>query len=426
MKILIKNAYIVDDRSPYHRTRQALFINNGTIQQIDQAIEPTEDMHLIEGDDLNVSNGLFDMRVDFADPGYEYREDLNSGMNAAIAGGFTSVGLLPATAPLLSTKSQIEYIKGRTAQQTLNVLPYATISKDLKSKEITEMVDLQQAGAVAFTEGNQPIADSGLLKRAMLYTLSFDGLIIVYSEDPSLSENGVINEGWVNVALGLEGRPTISEHISIAKDLELCRYTGGRIHFSKLSTARSVQLIRAAKNEGLPVTADVSAFHLYFQEDALQDFNSNFKFLPPLRTGQDVAALKNGVIDGTIDAIVSDHTPLEEEQKKCEFQNAGYGAIGIQTMLPIIQQVFKEEKAFDQAIKALTEGPRRVLKIDPPKIEVNQQAELTVFSSDQTWTMNTTTNRSKSRNSPLWNETLTGQPLAIINGNAFEKVHANL
>ncbi len=424
MKILIKNAYVFDDRSPYHRTRQALLINNGTIQQIDQAIEPSEDMHLIEGD-VNVSNGLFDMRVDFADPGYEYREDLNSGINAAIAGGFTSVGLLPSTAPLLSTKSQIEYIKARTAQQTLNVLPYATISKDLKSKEITEMVDLQQAGAVAFTEGNQPIADSGLLKRAMLYTLSFDGLIILYSEDASLSEYGLINEGLVNVALGLEGRPSISEHISIAKDLELCRYTGARIHFSKLSTARSVELIRAAKNEGLPVTADVSAFHLYFQEDALQDFNSNFKFLPPLRTGQDVAALKNGVIDGTIDAIVSDHMPLEEEQKKCEFQNAGYGAIGIQTMLPIIQQVFQEEQAFDQAIKALTEGPRRVLKIVPPKIEVGQQAELTVFSSDQTWTMNTNTNRSKSRNSPVWNETLTGQALAIINGNAFEKVRAN-
>ncbi len=420
MKMLIKQATIIDPNSALNKKQKDILIRNGTIAKIADQIDPDSGTTISDWEKPCLSPGWVDMRANFCDPGYENMENLRSGTMAASFGGITHVGLLPQTYPPLSTKSQIQYIKNQAPTSATAILPYATISKPESESEITEMVDLHRAGAYAFTNGDKPIKDAGLLKRAMLYTRSFGGLLMIHPQHAELKENGEMNEGPFNIMLGLKGDPEIAEHIAIARDLEIARYTGARIHFTSISTARSVDQIREAKKEGLAISCDVSIYHLLFADSDLMDYDTNLKHTPPLRNHEDLKALKEGVSHGTIDAVVSNHSPVLYENKKCEFPLAEKGAIGTQLLYPLLQKAFSKETFNDNIIKSITERPKNLLGIPVNSIQENQPADLTIFNPEEEWVFNKATNYSLSDNTPFYNETLTGRPLGIINNEHYQ------
>lgn len=413
--MLIKQATITDPNSPFNKAEKDILIQSGTIKKIGDQIEPESETTISDWEKPCISPGWVDMRANFCDPGFENMENLESGTRAASAGGITHVGLLPQTYPPLSTKSQIQYIHNQAPPSPTSILPYATISKPESESEITEMVDLYRAGAYAFTNGDKPVKDAGLLKRAMLYTRSFNGLLMLHPQHAELKENGEMNEGTVNVMLGLKGDPEIAEHIAIARDLEIARYSGARIHFTSISTARSVAQIQEAKKEGLAVSCDVSIFHLLFSESDLMDYDTNLKHTPPLRKPEDMETLRQGVQQGNIDAVVSNHTPVLYENKKCEFPLAEKGAIGTQLLYPLLNQAFSPETFNDSIIQSITEGPKKLLGIPVNSVQENQPADLTIFNPNEDWFFDKATNYSHSHNTPFYNKTLTGRPLGIMN-----------
>jgi len=415
MSILIKKATIVDPSSPAHRQVKDLWVKGKTIRAMDDELEPEAGAEVIEWNNCHVSPGWMDIRAHFCDPGFENREDLTTGSRTAAAGGLTQVGLLPVTAPPLSTKTQVQYIRSRAAGLPVEILPYATIAKPESKQEITEMLDLHHAGTHAFTNGDFPIEDAGLLKRAMLYTRAFDGLLMLHPQYADLKENGEMNEGHVNVMLGLNGDPAIAEHTAIARDIEIARYTEGRIHFAGITTSRSIALVEQAKNEGLSVSADVSIHHLLFSEADLMAYGTNLKFSPPLRSAEDQEALKAGLKNGIIDTVTADHRPVLGENKQCEFPLAKRGAIGVQLILPLLQKAFDEATFNNHIVPRLTQAPRSLLGLRQPTLQADEQADLTLFNPGKKWVFDRKTNCSRSRNSPFYGSELTGQVLGTIN-----------
>lgn len=422
MKILIKHARIQDKNSPFHQQVIDLLVEEGKITKTGKKLnKQNKNTTIIQSPQLYATPGWVDMRVTIGDPGYEYREDLISGCNAAAAGGFTSLGLLPDTSPPLTSKSDIEYIRARNRFNAVEIFPYAKLSKNTNDTELTEMMDLKNSGAVAFTNGNRPLVNAGLLNRALLYVKAFQGVIISWPEDQHISENGQINEGITNVQMGIKGIPAIAEEIAINRELELCKYTGSRLHLSKITTARSVTLIKEAKKAGIPVTADTTAYHLFFTEEDLLNYDTNLKVRPPFRSAKDRDALRKAVLEGVIDVVVSDHNPLEEEKKKCEFPLASFGISGIQTLFPVLLESFGSELFLDKIIDRITTSPRKILAQNVPVIKENEPANITLFDPEASWTFNHLTNRSKSSNSPLWGRKLQGKIVAVINKGQLKK-----
>jgi len=421
MNLLIQGATIIEPDSGLHRQKKDIFIEGETIRSIEDAIDPASAENTVDASGLCISPGWMDLRVNFCDPGFENQEDLHTGTKAAAAGGFTHVGLLPQTEPPLSSKSQLHYIKTKAPYTATTLHPLATISKPDKTAEITEMVDLHHNGAMAFTDGARPVNDAGFLKRAMLYTRSFNGLLMVHPENPDLKGNGEVNEGTVNVAMGLNGNPAIAEHIAIANHLDLVRYTGGRLHLSNITTGRSLAQIQDAKKEGLPVSCDVSIHHLLFTEQDLMDFNTNLKFMPPLRTAADKNELKAGLKAGTIDAVVSNHSPALYEHKACEFPLASYGAIGTQTLFSLLLEAFDQDTFLNHVIQRLYQGPKNQLGLPASTLQERNYADLTLFNPNETWTYNHKTNYSRSQNSPYYGSVLTGKVHGIVNNGTWEQ-----
>ena len=421
MNLLIQGVTIIEPGSGLHRQKKDIFVSGSTIQAISDNMESASADQTIDGSTLFVSPGWMDLRANFCDPGQENQENLETGTKAASAGGFTHVGLLPQTNPAIATKTQLHYIKTNAPHSPTLLHPYATISKPEVEGEITEMVDLHKNGAFAFTDGAIPIKDSGLLKRAMLYTRSFNGLLMLHPQDPDLQGFGEMNEGTVNVTLGLNGDPAIAEYIAIAKNLEIVRYTGARVHFSNITTSRAVEQIQQAKQEGLPVSCDVSIHHLLFSENDLMDFNPHLKFLPPLRTAHDQASLKEGVKNGIIDAVVSNHMPALYEHKQCEFPLASYGAIGVQTLFPLLSQAFDKDTFLDKVIRQIMITPKDLLGLPAYSIQEGSYADLTLFNMEQEWTYNKATNHSRAQNSPVYGTSLKGKVHSIINNGQLEE-----
>ena len=413
MKVLIKNAQIICPGSTFHNKKKDVLVSNGTIVEIGDNLGPGT--KTIDGKNLVVTPGWFDMCANFSDPGNEQKEDVFSGSAAAAAGGFTGVALLPNTNPSIQTKNDIGYVLSKSKKVLPDIYTYGSVTKDNHGEELTEMLDQQAAGAIAFTDGEKPIWNTDILLKALQYARKFDGLIINKPEDTWLNMLGQMHEGITSTSLGLKGMPSIAEEVMIDRDTRILEYTGGKLHFSNISTAGAVKLIKKAKKAGLDITCDVAAHQLFFTEIDLADFDTNLKVNPPLRTEKDRIALIRGIEDGTIDVIVSAHKAHDEECKKLEFDHADFGMTAVQTVLPILLEVFGE-KGFETFIDKVVTNPRKRLGIPSPVIDIHQPANLIVIDKKREWQLNDKTNLSKSVNSPFWGKPLKGKVLACFNG----------
>ncbi|MGB4776207.1 MAG: dihydroorotase [Daejeonella sp.] len=416
-KILIQSVTILDQQSKYHEKVRDILIVDGKIQEISTKITGS-DIHCktINGKGQYVCPGFFDLNTNFGEPGLETKEDLQSGCKAAAAGGFTGVALMPNTQPPIHSKGEVSYIINKTKNNLVDVYPLACITEKREGKELAEMYDMQQAGALAFTDGNKPVSNAELMSRAMLYTKGFDGLIFSYAEDANIAGKGKMNEGVMSTLLGMKGNPALAEELMVARDIYLAEYNDANIHFSTVSTAKSVDLIKQARKNGLKITCDVAAYHLVLSENELEGFDSQYKVKPPLRTQADIKALISGLKAGIIDAIVSQHTPHEIECKNVEFELAAYGMLGLQTVLPMAIAVglIPQEIA-----NKLSINPRKIVGLSVPTISENKKANLVVFNPEAEWVYNENTNFSKSSNSPFMNKTLKGKVTLVYNNSQY-------
>ena len=420
MNALIKSATIVNSNSTFNGKTVDILIEKGIIKKIAANIKNTENIQEVKAKDLHVSIGWFDLRANFCDPGFEYKEDLNSGLKAAAKGGFTGVLVMPSTYPVTDTKSGIEYIINKTKNNIVNAYPAGALSVKCEGNEMAEMYDMHSAGAVAFTDNKKSLNNPGLLTRALLYNQSFNGLVMDFPNDKSLFNNGQINEGITSTRLGLKGIPAIAEELMVIRDLFLAEYCNAAIHLTNITTKKSIQLIKEAKAKGLKVTADTNSYHLLLDETELETFDSNLKVLPPLRTKEDIKALIKGIKEGIIDVVCSDHTPQDIENKQCEFDHAKFGMINLQTSFAAMNTALNGKVDLSEIINTITINPRNILKLDIPKLEVGEMANLTLFSPTTPTTFETTDLVSKSKNTPLVGKKLLGKVYGIVNQNKLE------
>lgn len=416
MNLLIKSATILDPGSPFHQQITDILIENGVIVRIADDIEA--DAKLVEAGGKYVSPGFFDLNCNIGELGLETKEDITSGTRAAAAGGFTGLAMMPNTANPVHSKAEVEYLINRSRGNLVDVYPLGTISHKREGKDLAEMYDMFLSGAKAFTDGNRPVQDAGLMERALLYAQGFDAMVFSYPEDTAIAGKAKVNEGEISTLLGMKGIPSLAEELMIARDLYLAEYTVSKIHFSTISTARSVDLIREAKRKGLEVTCDVAAHHLVLTDEALLGFDSQYKVKPPLRTADDVKALIKGLKDGTIDAIVSQHTPHEIEFKDVEFEVAAYGMVGFQTALPL---ALKAGLPVELLVEKLAINPREILGVAVPVIAQGEKANLVLFDAGAEWEYNSKSNVSKSVNSPFIGDTLKGKVLLTYNNKQISK-----
>jgi dihydroorotase len=416
MNLLIKSVTVIDPHSPFHHQTVDILIEKGIITRIAPEIET--DVEVFDGDDCCISPGFFDLNCNIGEPGLETKEDLHTGTRAAAAGGFTGVALMPNTIPPIHSKSEIEYLVNRAKKNLVDIYPLGAISHKREGKDLAEMYDMYLSGAKAFTDGNRPVQDAGLMERALLYTQGFDALVFSYPEDTAIAGKAKVNEGEISTFLGMKGIPPLAEELMIARDLYLAEYTGSPIHFTTISTTRSVDLIREAKRKGLEVTCDVAVHHLVLTDEALKGFDSLYKVKPPLRTQDDVDALLAGLRDGTIDAIVSQHTPHEVEFKDVEFEVAEFGITGLQTAFSLALQAGLE---VDLIVQKMAVNPRSILGVAVPSVAEGAGANLVLFDPNAAWEYTRANNRSKSYNSPFIGHNLKGKVLLTLNNNQLFK-----
>ena len=414
MIVLIRAAKVVDPNSKYNNKVVDILIEKGIIQDIGKNLTVPKDADIIEEKGLHVSPGLFDLHVNFGDPGFEWKEDMQTGMLAAAKGGFTGVLCMPSTLPVIDTKSQVEYIQKMSTGNVVNVHPAGSITKNLKGQELTEMFDMNRSGALAFTDDKNSIQHAGVMKLALLYAKNFGGIIMNQANDKSISKDGQMNEGVTSTLLGLKGIPSLAEDLMIARDIKLAEYTEGRLHFSCISTSSSVELIRAAKKQGLKITADVAIHNLVLDETVCKGFDTRNKVNPALRTQKDIKALLIGLKDGTIDAICTDHTPQDIEHKKIEFDNAEFGMIGLQTAFSLACQL-EQEIGLEGIIDKMAINPRKILGIEAPEVNIEKAANLCLFNPSTEWTLEEKDIVSKSKNTPFVGKTLKGKIVGVVN-----------
>ena len=416
MNLLIKSATIIDPQSPFHQKTADILIEKGYIVRI--APDINEAAEVIDAKGKYVSPGFFDLNCNIGELGLETKEDLDTGTKAAMAGGYTALALMPNTQPPVHSKAEVEYLLNRAKNNIVDIYPLGTISQKREGKDLAEMYDMFQSGAKAFTDGNRPVQDAGLMERALLYTQGFGATVISYPEDLAIAGKAKVHEGEVSTYLGMKGIPSLAEELMIVRDLYLAEYAGSKIHFTTISTERSVELIREAKRKGLQVTCDVAAHHLVLTDEALKGFDSQYKVKPPLRTQSDVDALIAGLKDGTIDAIVSQHTPHEIEFKNVELEVAEFGMIALQTVLSL---VLKTGLSIDLIIEKLAINPRTILNVEAATIAEGKKANIAVFDAQAEWEYSKQNNRSKSYNSPFIGQNLKGKVLFVFNNNHLFK-----
>lgn len=411
--LLIKSAKIVFPDTPFHDRELDVLVEDGVVTKISSRIKAEGGSQtVVNAKGQYLAPGFFDMNVNFGEPGLETKEDIASGCAAAAAGGFTGVAVRPNTHPPVHGRSEVALIVNRAKALLVDVYPVGTISKKRMGEELAELYDMKLAGAIAFGDGDKPVQQAGLMSRALLYSKGFGGRIISYPEDISVAAGAKMNEGVTSTYLGMRGNPNLAEALMVARDLYLAEYNDASIHFSTISTAESVDLIRRAKARGVRVTCEVAAHHLVMTDELVVGFDSNYKVSPPLRTSTDRKALLKGIKDGTVDAIVSQHTPHEVEYKEVEYQIAADGIIGLQTVLPLVLQA---GLTVEQLIDKLAIGPRRVLGLPIPQLEEGAPANFVLFDVDREWRFDQQTNRSKSSNSPLFGHTLKGAVTMVVN-----------
>ncbi len=427
MQFLIRAAHVIDAHSAVDGQVCDLLIDNGLIRQIGQKLSVQADVDVIEGENLHVSAGWVDMRVSGMDPGFEHKEDITSVCRAAAAGGFTDIALLPNTQPVIDSKDTLGYVRRMAQGQPVSVHPIAAVTKKNAGEDFAEMLDLHHAGAVAFSDGHRPLQNPDLLLKTLQYLQPIGGLLMNRPEEAMLTRFGQMHEGVQSTRLGLKGIPALAEELSIERDLRLLEYVGvpmesqsttlpPALHFSTISTARSVELIRQAKARGMAVSCDVAAHQLIFDDSALSGFDTNFKVNPPFRSPDDVTALWAGLADGTIDAIVSDHLPQDSESKQIEFDHAEFGIIGLETAVAVVL-THNRGLSLNQLVDRFTTRPRHIFRLPAVTIAEGQPARLTLFDPTYSWTYQQT--HSKSRNSPFLGQQLTGRVIGTVYQSQF-------
>jgi dihydroorotase len=416
MNLLIKSATVIDPASSFNNQVADILVKDGRIVNVGTSI--TNDAETIDATGKYLLPGFFDLNCNIGELGLETKEDLQTGTAAAAAGGFTGIALMPNTQPAVHSKTEVEYLLNRAKHNLVDIYPLGTISHKRDGKDMAEMYDMFQSGAKAFTDGDRPVQDAGLMERAMLYVQGFGAKVISYPEDTSIAGKAKVNEGVVSTMLGMKGIPSLAEELMIARDLYLAEYTGSSVHFTTISTKRSVELIKDAKQKGLNVTCDVAVHNLVLTDDALMGFDSLYKVKPPLRTQADVDALIVGLKDGTIDAIVSQHTPHEIEFKDVEFEVAEYGIIGLQTTFSL---ALKAGLPVELIAEKLAINPRKILNINVPVMAIEQPANFILVDIDADWEYTRAINKSKSYNSPFIGQNLKGKVLLTCNNDQLSK-----
>lgn len=415
MEIIIRSARIIDTGSPFHNQVKDILIADGKIKKIGSKIQAGSKAKEVKADNLHVSIGWFDLNTFLADPGYEQKETIESGCQAAASGGFTHICCMPNTNPVIQSKSQIQYVLQKSANEVVSVHPIGAVTDHTDGKELAEIYDMHHAGAVAFSDGLKPSASAGMVERALLYVKAFGGLIMNHPEDISISKNGVMHEGIVSTRLGLPGAPALAEEVAVNRDLYILEYTGSRLHLMDVSLKRSIDLIRGAKKKKLNITASANAYNLMMDETAVGDYDTNSKTNPPFRSNEDIAALVKGIADGTIDTITSAHQPQDEECKKLEFDKADFGMIGLETCFAVANTKLKREVKLERLVEILANNPRTILGMDVPVIKEEQVADITLFDPEKKWKFGTADIRSKSVNTPFVGMEFTGKAIGVIN-----------
>lgn len=418
MNLLVKGITIADPNSEFNQQNADVRIEKGIITVIAKNLSPLKNEDIFEANGAVLSPGFFDLNCMIGDPGLETKEDIQTGTAAAKAGGFTGLAVLPNTKPVVQSKGEVEYILNRSKNNLVDVYPIGAISNNLEGKDLAELFDMKNAGAIAFSDGSKAIADDGFVSRALQYCLGFGGLLMLYPENKSIAGKAQVNESANSVLLGMKGVPALAEEMQISRDIFLATYHNGPIHISNISTAGAVTLIKKAKKDGVKVTCDVAAHQLVFTEELLNTFDSNYKVKPPLRSKADNKALIAGLKDGTIDAVSSQHRPHEIEFKDVELEIAAFGIIALQTVLPLLIKA-----GLDAALIAekLAVNPRKLLNLPIPTLKVGEKANFTIYNPTQEWEYNSSNNFSKSSNSPLLGKTLKGKVNLVYNNNQYQK-----
>ena len=410
MNILLKSAKIVcPENRELHSKKRDILIKKGIIEKIGASVEAPANVKTVEKANLHVSLGWFDSSVCFGEPGYEERETIANGLLTAGKSGFTDVVLNPNTYPVPDTSSDVVFLKERGLGKATKLYPMGTLTKNADGIDLAELYDMKNAGAVAFYDFKRQISNPNLLKIALLYAQNFDGLVYSFPQDGNIKGKGVAHEGEVSTKLGLKGIPALAEELQIARDLFILEYAGGKLHIPTISTAGSVKLIAEAKKKGLDVSCSVAIHNLFFSDETLVGFDTNFKVSPPLRTKSDSKALIKGLKNGTIDFVTSDHVPMDVEHKRVEFDNAKNGSLGLDSAFGALNTLFD----LDETVKLLTNGRSRY-QMESPKLEEGAKACLTLFNPEGEYVFETKDIRSTSKNSMFVGASLKGKVYGII------------
>jgi dihydroorotase len=414
MKLLIKQARVVDPSSTLNGQVLDILIDKNLIQKTGKNLGDSAD-RVIEAENLHVSPGWVDLFANFGDPGNEFKETLETGAEAAAAGGYTDVMIIPNTNPAIHNKANVEYIVQKSRVLPVNVHPIGAITKNTEGRELAEMYDMRASGAVAFSDGINGVQSAGLLVKALQYVRAFDGILIQVPDDKSINPHGLINEGIISTQLGLPGKPAMEEELVVARDIKLCRYADSRLHFTGVASKKSVEYIRRGKESGTLISCSVTPYHLFFCDEDMKGYDTNLKVNPPVRTPGDREALRQAVVDGVIDCIATHHLPHEYDSKVLEFEYAKFGMIGLETAYAVLNSAIPGLPQ-EKWISLLSLNPRRIFGFEPVSIIEGSKAALTLFDPARVWKVEEKDLRSKSKNSPFIGMELTGKVIGIING----------
>ena len=413
MSTLLKSATIIDVSSQFNNQKKDILITNGVIEKIENSIPTKPNYTVVNLENLHISCGWFDTSVSFGEPGFEERETIANGLQTAAKSGFTAVAINSNTNPFIDNKSAVEFLINKGKGFATTLFPIASLTQKSEGKEMAELFDMKQSGAIAFGDYNKSIANDNLMKVALLYAQNFDGLILSFPKNNSIAAEGLANEGENSTKLGLKGIPALAEHLQITRDLFLLEYTGGKLHIPTITTTESVKLIREAKKKGLQVTCSVSAHHLTLTDNELHQFDSNLKVNPPLRTQKDCNALIKAVKSGIIDMITSDHNPIDIEHKKVEFSAAKNGTIGLESCFGALNSVL----SLEESIEALTTKPRAIFDLETTSISVGEKADITLFNPELNYTFTKENIFSTSKNSAFLGKKLNGKAYGVFANN---------